>query len=662
MNTAPKYRPDIDGLRAISVLAVLLFHFGLKPISGGFVGVDVFFVISGFLITGILASQLQAEGRISLSKFYIRRAKRILPMLLTVLLVFVGIGFFILFPDDYAATARSAIYALFGVSNFYFHQNTGYFDQVSSLLPFLHTWSLGVEEQFYILWPALLSTSFVLFRSRMGAILVLVAALTLSSFVVSIWCIGLDPSAAFYLPFPRAWELGVGGLLALARWTPGTRALAEACSIIGLVLLLLAFLVIKEGPSFPGWWAVLPVFGSALVIYGGTGRKCSIANLLSLPPVRYVGQISYSLYLWHWPLLVFYRHFSYGWMPRLIEAALLILVALLLSAVSYQFIEIPVRRSSWGASRTFGQAALGATLTVALCLGVTRSLGVPGRVPAEMRAVTDLAIMWDWPCRELTLDEVGWKGCTFGANWVEAKRRTLVWGDSNADHLSPLLSQIVPRDTSVLVLSPCPTFVGDTIHTDVPKLDGICRTTRYGIIDLLRNDHSIDTVVLSSAWTRRMLHSFVDAPPPDLEQGSKLLYVGLLETLRAIVAPYRRVVIVADIPEFSSDTPVLCATHSRMIWRKGCNGGDAGLTTVEYLEQRRFTNRALAKAASQLPGTTIIFPGEAMCPSGGICLTQLEGEFLYRDASHFRRNLSPGTNLALARLIGLERIWSSRSN
>lgn len=295
------YRTDIDGLRAIAVLAVLGYHAFPDAVGGGFVGVDVFLVISGFLITSIIRDGLDA-GRFTLHDFYARRIRRIFPSLAVVLAVVMVIGWFVLVPGDYATLGRHVVGGAAFVSNLVLWREAGYFDADAMFKPLLHLWSLGIEEQFYLLWPPLLILARRM-RINLLALTLVVAAL---SFVASVWLLPAHPSAAFYLPFTRFWELMVGGLLAFASTPAGTDRsggrFETAMASTGLALVVIAAFAFDDAQAFPGWRALLPTLGTALLIQAGPGNVVS-RRLLSMRALVAIGLVSYPLYLWHWPLL-----------------------------------------------------------------------------------------------------------------------------------------------------------------------------------------------------------------------------------------------------------------------------------------------------------------------------------------------------------------------
>ena len=294
------YYPHIDGLRALAVAAVVLFHAFPSVLPGGLVGVDIFFVISGYLITGNLFRSLD-EGSFSIASFYARRVRRIFPALLTVLLASLAFGWLVLLPEELSQLGRHAAGGAGFVSNFVLWQETGYFDNSASTKPFLHLWSLGVEEQFYLAWPLLL---WGLSRWR-KAFVPVTGVLALASFIYCVTATVTAPEAAFYSPLSRFWELAAGGLVAYWHaYAPPRRVPAPAWTLAGLCAIFAAFQLISKASPFPGYWALLPVAGTATLLAAGPAATLN-ASLFRWKPLAWLGRISYPLYLWHWPLLAF---------------------------------------------------------------------------------------------------------------------------------------------------------------------------------------------------------------------------------------------------------------------------------------------------------------------------------------------------------------------
>ncbi|KER37526.1 acyltransferase, partial [Sphingobium indicum F2] len=333
------YRRDIDGLRALAVLPVLFYHVDLWPFSGGFVGVDIFFVISGYLIASIVGREL-AEGRFSIADFYARRIRRIFPALFATIAVTIIVGSRILLPLDYRALGLSAAATVLFASNLHFARHSGYFGSAAEEAPLLHTWSLAVEEQFYILFPLLMLCAV---RAG-GRTRLLLGAVALLSFGTALLLVDRAPVLAFYLPFPRAWELLAGALLATGLLPPlRSRWAAQLCALAGLASIGWALFGFSGATVFPGLNALYPVLGAMLILHAGQGGSAVSRMLGRAVPVA-VGRISYSLYLWHWPLVVFWTYRTDGdW--RLREQLFIILLSLLLATLSWRFIEEPFRRA-----------------------------------------------------------------------------------------------------------------------------------------------------------------------------------------------------------------------------------------------------------------------------------------------------------------------------
>lgn len=361
----PKYRPDIDGLRAIAVLSVVAFHAAPARLPGGFIGVDLFFVISGFLISSILFKQIDS-GQFHFKDFYARRIRRIFPALLVVLVAAYALGWESLLADEYQQLGKHIVAGAGFMSNIVFWSESGYFDNAAETKPLLHLWSLGVEEQFYILWPLLLWLAW----KRRFSLLVFTAALTLASLFTNLHEVRQNVVAAFYFPQMRFWELLSGGLLAwitlyradalrnlgsrldhvLSKIIPGGRApasgsiLANTLSLLGLLLLAYGLWRINKELRFPGKWAVIPVLAAVLIIAGGSHAWLN-RTLLSNKAAVWFGLISYPLYLWHWPLLSFARIIESG-TPRLGTRIAAVALSVILAWLTYRFIEQPIRKQA----------------------------------------------------------------------------------------------------------------------------------------------------------------------------------------------------------------------------------------------------------------------------------------------------------------------------
>ncbi|MCE6959223.1 acyltransferase [Cereibacter sphaeroides] len=448
------YRPDIDGLRTVAVLPVILFHAGFSswmgiPIApGGYVGVDVFFVISGFLISRIIYAEVTG-GTWSVVGFYARRVRRIFPALFLVYLTCLawaatqGIG-------AEAGQIRNAVMAsVLFVSNVWFSMSSGYFDSGIQDNPLLHTWSLSIEEQFYIFFPLVL---LALRPLRHGSRVALLVALVLASLGASAWMTRADPDPAYYSLATRAWELGIGGLLAIAPPRLRSARLAEGLGLAGLAAILLAILGFDKSTAFPGLAALLPVLGAAAVILSGMERRTLAGRFLGWAPMRTIGLMSYSLYLWHWPILVFMRLSGYGDRK---SALLAIALCFLASWLSWRFVETPFRKG-WrsAAPRSFflgGAGAMAATLLLAMGVPALNRMTVP--MDAETRRIAafngaeSIAAMRKETCfltSRSGLDDFRVESCLAAD---PARPAVLVIGDSHAAQHVRALQEANPQAT-----------------------------------------------------------------------------------------------------------------------------------------------------------------------------------------------------------------------
>jgi peptidoglycan/LPS O-acetylase OafA/YrhL len=436
------YRRDIDGLRAFAVLAVVAFHAFPWLMPGGFVGVDVFFVISGYLISGLISQRL-AEGRFTFADFYARRIRRIFPALIVVLAACFAFGWFALLPVELEQLGKHVAAGMGFVSNFALWSEAGYFDASAATKPLLHLWSLGIEEQFYLLWPLLL---WVFAKWRRSA-LPLILAVGAISFAINLATYRHAPVAAFYSPASRFWQLQAGCLLAaLAGARPDrtvSRTAANAMSAAGTALLVLSVFLLDEKLHYPGKWALAPTLGAFLLIAAGPGGWFN-RNVLAQPVAVWVGLISYPLYLWHWPLLSFASIDARGIPPFGVRVAA-VLASVALAAATYVFVEKPIR---FGARRRLRIPALVASALVVGSAGLATFVaqGVPGRFPPEVRALasfkyeylTDARYPHCWLSNKQPPEE-------FAPYCIDAspdRERVLVWGDSHAARLYPGLKAV----------------------------------------------------------------------------------------------------------------------------------------------------------------------------------------------------------------------------
>jgi peptidoglycan/LPS O-acetylase OafA/YrhL len=487
-----RYRPDIDGLRAIAVMLVVSFHAFPEAMPGGFIGVDIFFVISGFLITGIIVRELHQQ-RFSLVAFYNRRIRRIFPALIVVLVVTLVLGWLWMLPAAYAQLSGDVFASAAFFANIALLLQSGYFDIESGRKPLLHLWSLGIEEQFYLFWPLILM---LVSRLRLN-MLAAASIIGLGSFILNVALIGSNPVATFYLPFTRAWELLAGAALACS-WSQVSQE-SRASNLragLGILLIAVAAIVLDTRRAFPGWWAVLPVAGSALLLSAPAAWVCR--HLLASRPMVRIGLISYPLYLWHWPLLVFFAIIKFAPLT-LLERGLIVGLSFVLAWLTYRFVEIPFRFGRPGPLRI---ASLCAAMVLVAAAGgiVVEGRGFDFRLPAEIRAMTDVPEQTSqWRVHECMLDLS--HEMSFADTCAERERRplVLVWGDSTAGALLPGLRQAQQTHDFGLAQFTSSSCI-PALNTDVAGTPN-CRAINDKILSLAR-ELKPDIVLLHSTWDR----------------------------------------------------------------------------------------------------------------------------------------------------------------
>ncbi|MNM35743.1 O-acetyltransferase OatA [compost metagenome] len=650
MSSGLVFRRDIAGLRAVAVIGVLLFHLGFSWIPGGFAGVDVFFVISGYLITSILLRDA-ASGNFSFSNFYLRRIKRLLPAALVVMISSLFAGYFLLDPAAFENLASSALYASFFSANIYFYMNSGYFDPSSEESPLLHMWSLGVEEQFYIFFPLVVIV--LLSRSRRSAFFG-IAALFIASFIFCLIMAVHDPMFGFYMFPMRAWELGVGCLLAFSTGSSASSRLREGLALLGLVLIVGSMFVLNKGLSYPSYWAVAPVLGTVLLIHFGRGVPLS-ERWLGFWPMQFLGKISYSVYLWHWPLIVFYRSYWSGKELSSTESIMILFISLFLGWMSWRFVEEKIRIISIRPRFVFGTATLATCSLVLLAGAVLLSNGFESRVERNTVELTDVKKMWDWPCVEQKLVPGGGPSCVIGASWSGAAKRGVVWGDSHSEHFAAILDLVARKKNISIVIAPrsCPPYLNIKYvgynRPDTPLFGERCSTKQALMSKWVNESNDIDFIIMAAAWSGHgvnlvSLSADIDRPGPALMYDS---FTALLSGLRL---DGRKLLFLGEVPrlDFSYNS---CAAASLGIPFRQCSYDFRGLNYADVSARHDPYNSVLAQLALDW-GAKVLLPSKAMCTPDS-CGTFFADEFIYRDSNHLRRNLKPETNAVLANVIGL---------
>ena len=497
-----QYRPDIDGIRALAVVPVVLFHAGIWPFSGGYIGVDVFFVISGYLITTILVNDVRAE-KFSVVRFYDRRIRRIFPALFLMMgLCFIA-SWFILLPSHFEDFSESAFAAAIFLSNVQFWREAGYFGADAELAPLLHTWSLAVEEQFYVVFPLLLA---LIHRRGLPLLKVILAGTFFVSFFLSVYFVKIAPEAAFYLTPMRAWELMAGSILAVGGVAPITnRKLAEGVALGGAVLILVSVFSFSQETPFPGLAALLPVVGTAALIHSGANSDTVIRRVLSIRPLVFIGLVSYSFYLFHWPIFVFYRHLEGVDGPAYIRWAL-VFVSFFCAWLSWRFVESPFRSggSDNAPFRVVGSGIAVSLVFLAIGFAGNMTHGWPSRFDFRFdpRPVVSAgeaearAVMEGVSCRVIKAGEVLANGAACELDHYKGSRIALL-GDSHAAHLYPGLAASFPdEDFYLYSAGGCRPIRGVNTRKDKAR----CGVIGPYVFDELLPRHRFDAVILSGKW------------------------------------------------------------------------------------------------------------------------------------------------------------------
>ncbi len=530
--SAIRYRRDVDGLRSVAILPVLLFHAHVPGFPGGYVGVDIFFVISGFLITGIIARDIDA-GCFSILRFYERRFRRIVPALSAMILAVLAASAWLYFPGDLEGVPRSSLAASVFASNLWFFTDTGYFAGGADVKPLLHTWSLAVEEQYYMGFPILLML-LARFASRWRA--AVVGGIALFSLALAILMQRDTSGFTFYLLPTRAWELFAGALLALGA-VPAIRArwLREAVAWGGLAAVAFAVFCYDRTTIFPGVAALPPVLGAAAMLHASPGT--SVGRLLSIPLFVGIGLVSYSLYLWHWPLIVFTEYATD--LPLAGVRRMIVIAASFAAAItSWRFVERPFRDPARFSAKAIFAFTAGTTLLIsAVSLALMTQAGWPSRFAPD--ALRLLAARQDVsPARARCHDNSlrGDRPCTLGAR---ARPDTMLWGDSHGVELSYALSEKLRHEGRALVertTSSCPPAIG------YDATDPRCAAANRAAMKAIRAAPSIRHVYLAAFWANGRF----DDPA----------FVAKLDrTITAIQSEGRSVTLIGAIPPQPFDVP-----------------------------------------------------------------------------------------------------------
>jgi peptidoglycan/LPS O-acetylase OafA/YrhL len=656
IHAAGGYRPDVDGLRAVGVLSVLAFHAFPRLVSGGFVGVDVFFVISGYLISGIIFRSL-GSGSFSFMEFYARRVRRIFPSLIVVLLAALGLGWWILYDDEFRQLWSHVAGGAAFVANIVEWREAGYFDALTAEKPLLHLWSLGVEEQFYFVWPLMLWAAWKL-RSKLVFPVILVG---LFSFALNIWIVRFNATAAFYSPVTRFWELSAGSFLAVAS-LPQYRSnlLRETSAICGALLIIAALIALSPTNEYPGWRALMPTIGTCLLITAGP--KSFVSRIaLANPLVVWFGLISYPLYLWHWPLLSF-ASIVYGGMPPVTIRLSIVGVSIALAWLTYRFVEKPIRRPPLGRSAPIAlSAGLGVIFAIALCGYVFRGGLLPAGnlspLPGLSISADSLRNAHDLPpafsCMpKLKALRVIADRCASNSN----DPRVVVMGDSHAGHLYPgLIGSDLPLE--VIWNAGCPPVA------ELPLIHS-CDSRWRALESYVSSQSSrIKMVVLTAYYdlylspTNLVSHrneqfaaikKGLPANSNDVQGVNEALLSGLENSISFFESRGVQVVLALDVPELQFQ-PKACFRRTHFPSVK--NKSDCAGTPRPMVDSRDRQMRVIADELRKTHPRLVIFDPTPLLCDQSRCYATKDHQLMYRDDDHLNDEGSKLVGRSLLQLI-----------
>lgn len=652
-----QYRADIDGLRAIAVLAVVLFHLKLEVFSGGFVGVDVFFVISGFLITTIIRQEIE-QKTFSFVGFYERRFRRILPAMFVMLVSVLIVSSFLFDPAKYQTVGESAVSTLLFGANVYFEHAVGYFDTHAETKPLLHMWSLGVEEQFYIFLPFLL----IFLHSRMTApnVSKLVFAILVISFVAASFKISHKPTEVFYLLHFRAWELLAGSLLAYLKPLNAATKASQILSLLGLFLIVSSVLGFDSKTPFPGPFAMVPVLGASLIIWAGHSGNF-VSRVLSLKLLVWFGLISYSLYLWHWPVIAFAEQLALAGY-ELTQPWLLFGVSTLFAYLSWRLVETPVRRKTAGFSpqRIVMAGGMASAMLIILSSMVIFSSGLPQRLyGSELTAFNQDGEVWQhWnECERRSKNMRSVESlCSLGEKNAEVS--VVVWGDSHAISMAPAIDAALKRNGIkgvFIARNGCPPLL-QTGRLNKPA----CLQFNDAVAEYVDTHSNLTAAMLVSRWSvfatgqlygqsEKVIHLVDHAEQHGDALNLEVFERGLERTVDVLAKRGMGVMIVEQVPETYHDVPsisYLANQFSKLDLR-------GFMPKVTEFEARQSGVTAVFSRIAKLENVRFFAPAQFLC-SSGYCEIALENTPLYTDDNHLSVAGAEMLSLPLTRFIQYE--------
>jgi len=641
-----KYRPDVDGLRAVAVLLVILFHMNAEWIPGGFIGVDIFFVISGFIITSTIYPQIVAK-EFSFNLFYIKRIKRILPLFYLVVVVSLFFAYWLYTPNDFIGFADSWRYSSAFIANIYFEKHSGYFAPTSETLPLLHTWSLSIEEQFYFVWPMVLLISAKYLSKR---VLIIFVSLSFVSFIAySQFLTSIDPDKGYFLIQSRAFELLGGALLAIflankpANFTVPVGVL-QLCGMIGVGSTIALAWLLDENDSFPGFNALWVVISACLIIFSGENKRAFISRLLSIRPMVLIGRLSYSLYLWHWPVLAFYQYYSLQFST--VDAIVCGLVTLVLSIISWRFFETTLRhlpvKKRWV---YFLYLILPITISVVLAKNIAKNDGYPQRYPEQVVKLNEMANS-SFEKEKLLLPTI--KGYhpfdPYVLGDVNRPINHFIWGDSHAGHFRAFIDALGHRQHFAALfggMGGCPPLLGiDRLEYGSPEK--LCTKHNNELSEVIAKTRP-DKVFIAGRWSlysettrnsgekgNRIFLGDRSDYAESVSNSRRALEKGLVNTIEFLLKHDITPIVFEQVPDYPFKPSNCLIKKNTYSWMEDVSC-DVSRTLVD--SRFSFVNGMFSRIKSQYPMVKFISIRDVLCDEKQ-CVSEINGVPLYEDNNH----------------------------
>ncbi len=629
------YRPDIDGIRGVAVLFVVLYHADITFISGGFIGVDVFFVISGYLITSIILKDCK-DNQFKILNFWKRRIRRILPALLSMMLFCLIVGYFLYLPEDFKNLGQQVFSQTFFASNILFYLQSGYFDSANETKPLLHTWSLAVEEQFYFFFPVALYIAWKFFRKYVVHIIVLVFIL---SFVFSIYGVAHHPSATFYMLPTRAWELLIGSLIVFLPSIPISSLIFRFfLGFAGVCALLLPAFLYTSETAFPGLAALPVCVGTAILIWLHKNNETPIKKILAWKPFVFIGLISYSWYLWHWPSIVFTKYYFYEGAPQTI-LIIAILISFIMAIFSWKFIEQPFRNTETVLFKKpvillYSLVFMGILGMLSFLTDIHKNSISPS-VLKYAAGVNDINPRRD-ECHYSNIEKLLENGPCFINKQKTLPITFLSFGDSFSTTLQPVLENLSQKyniSGQQASYSSCPPVFGINRKAHAKSLEQYqCMEFNNAVLDFIKKN-KVKHVILFARWSAYM-HEYPVFTKDSVVKDSRILFKEkLIKTIDILNKLGIKVWIIKQPPEHQLDVPLSLARALRM--NKNIN--DLQINFSNYLERQKEISEIFSLIEKDMSGSknvSFIDPAKMLCANKNTCIIEHDGYSLYRDKYH----------------------------